>query len=136
MENIQRVRIDIHGGVADVVHKDVGIELEIFDWDNEKESKGTGKAIYDADDLIEDAISEKALQKEDINKEAQEKCDRGVGEMSKIEKAKAKLKAATLRILAVSQRSNAGAYRRQAMTPTYPGQEIIFSFAIVIYTSS
>ncbi len=65
MENIQRVRIDIHGGVADVVYKDVGIELEIFDWDNEKDSKGTGKAIYDADDLIEDAISEKALQRED-----------------------------------------------------------------------
>ena len=45
--------------------------------------------------------------------------------MTKTEKAEARLKAANLRILAVSQRANAEAHRRQALKPIYPGQETI-----------
>lgn len=37
-------------------------------------------------------------------------------------KAEAKLKAANLMVLAVNQRSNAAAHRRQAGKPIYPGQ--------------
>ena len=40
-------------------------------------------------------------------------------------KAEKKLKAAKLRILAAGQRARAAGYRRQAMHPAYPGQEMI-----------
>ena len=39
--------------------------------------------------------------------------------------AEAKLKAAKLRVLAANQRAMAAGYRRQAMHPIYPGQEMI-----------
>jgi hypothetical protein len=45
--------------------------------------------------------------------------------MNKTEKAKKRLEAANLRILATSQRANAEAHRRQAEKPIYAGQEII-----------
>ena len=41
------------------------------------------------------------------------------------EKARKRLEAANLRVLAASQRQNAEAHRRQAEHPIYPGQEII-----------
>ena len=40
-------------------------------------------------------------------------------------KAEKKLKAAKLRILATGQRARAAGYRRQAMHPIYPGQDLI-----------
>jgi len=39
--------------------------------------------------------------------------------------AEKKLKAAKLRILAAGQRARAAGYRRQAMHPIYPGQDLI-----------
>ena len=40
-------------------------------------------------------------------------------------KAKKRLEAANLRVLAASQRANAAAHRRQAEHPIYPGQDIV-----------
>ena len=40
-------------------------------------------------------------------------------------KAEKKLKAANLRFLAANQRAMAAGYRRQAMHPIYPGQDLI-----------
>ena len=40
-------------------------------------------------------------------------------------KAEVKVKAANLRFLAANQRAMAAGYRRQALHPAYPGQEII-----------
>ena len=39
--------------------------------------------------------------------------------------AEERVKAAKLKILATGQRARAAGYRRQAMHPAYPGQEII-----------
>ena len=39
--------------------------------------------------------------------------------------AEVKVKAAKLRVLAANQRTMAAGYRRQAMHPIYPGQDII-----------
>ena len=41
------------------------------------------------------------------------------------EQAQKKLEAASLRVLAASQRQSAAAHRRQAGRPIYPGQDII-----------
>ena len=40
-------------------------------------------------------------------------------------KAEVKVKAAKLRVLAANQRTMAAGYRRQAMHPIYPGQDLI-----------
>ena len=44
---------------------------------------------------------------------------------TRMEKAEKKLQATQLRLLAANQRTMAAGYRRQALHPVYPGQEMI-----------
>lgn len=57
----KKVKIEVIGGVAYVTEKPAGIEVEVFDHDNESREEGSGKAVYAAEDTITPAISEKIL---------------------------------------------------------------------------
>lgn len=59
----QVVKIEIRGGVADVMEKPAGIEVEIFDHDNEQAEEGSGKATYESKELIEDTEAAKRGRK-------------------------------------------------------------------------